>query len=1046
MRLPFPCFRTPLPGPAPCRWGAVASLLLACLIAETCLPAFAQDALDDDYKLAVGLYNKNRWMLAAESFQAFIQKNPKHRKTEDARYYLGLTYINLENYKQAREVLRAFAKDYPNGRNVVPATFWIGQCSYLVDDYIAADAELAAFLKKAPDDPLREQALTFLGNVELRLNKPELAAQHFQQSIAAFPKGSLLEDARFGLARSYEVLRKNPEAIQLYQQLAANRTGTRAAEAQLKLASRYFEDGNFPAAAEAFDQLPKNFPQSPLVALARLNLGLTNYRLGEFRKAITDLDLAAQDPKHAADALLWKGLSLKSLAEYPQAIEVLKKAYEAHRDLPVAETLLYQWAHCELRRGSHDQARTLFLDVVTRWPKGTLAAESLHYACLAALNADNLPELEKLLARFDREFPGNKLRYVQEILKGQLLLAKKDPAGASKHFEKVVAESDVEATKAQGRYYLASAAQKLGNHQQVLDVTAPLVGQLEKDKSLAEFVSVHVLRSASFLALGKKIPKTKPQEKAASLTAATDAAQKYLAQLPNGPLADTAHALKTLAAAHSANKPAAQAGLQALRTGFPQSPELESTLFELGEVASDGMDWEWAESLFTELAARPKTSKYHARALLDLGYAQNERKRYTEAAATFARLAAEHPESDLLAEAAFRRGAALQDGGQLPSALTAFTETFQRFGVSDAAYLAGLERARLLARLKRPAEADTAYDELLKRFPKRADGDSLLNEWASTNQEAENFQRADDIYRRLIQEFPASKRAGQARLSLAESDLINGKINEARTQFTALSTATQPDPEVQNQVQQRALYQLIHIALELKKWDDLRKATAEYLQRFPEGTYGGEAEFHWAEADFQSQSYQAAQARLIKLKAKQNDPAFRQAAWYPKVWVMLAETQFRLKQFPDVTATVAAFRAWDAKSPLLYQADEVLGRTLKAEAHFPEARDIFERVIKDPNGRLTETAAQSQFYIAETHLLEKDYKKALLAYLKVEIRYKYPEWQAPALYQAAICHEALNEWKEAVKTYENMLRDYPASEYAAKAKERLELARKKAAG
>jgi outer membrane protein assembly factor BamD (BamD/ComL family) len=69
-----------------------------------------------------------------------------------------------------------------------------------------------------------------------------------------------------------------------------------------------------------------------------------------------------------------------------------------------------------------------------------------------------------------------------------------------------------------------------------------------------------------------------------------------------------------------------------------------------------------------------------------------------------------------------------------------------------------------------------------------------------------------------------------------------------------------------------------------------------------------------------------------------------------------------------------------------------------------------------------------------------------LEYLKVQIQYKFPEWQAPALYQAALCHEALQEWPEAAKTYENLLGDYPNSEYAAKAKARLPVVRKKISG
>lgn len=1016
----------------------------------------ADDALDD-YKLAVGLYNKSRWKLAAESFQAFIKKNPQHRNAENARFYLGLTLVNLEDYKQSRDVLRSFLKDFPRSDHATPAVFWMGQCSYLLDDLPAAEAELAAFVRKSPEDPLRERALPWLGEVEFRQNKLEPAVQHLQQAIKAFPQGSLIEDAKFFLARSFEAQKKYPEAVALYQELAGNRAGTRAAEAQLNLGARAFDDGNFPVAAQAYQKLEQQFPESPLVPLARLNQGFALYQAGSFPQAIAQFDKAGQEAKFAPEAALWKGLSLKSLANYPQAIAALKAAYEQHRDHAAAERLLFQWADCEQRQGNPDKARELFVEVANRWPKGSLADESLHAASAAALHAGKLPETEALLARFDKEFPGNKLRFRQEILKGRLLLAKNDPGGAAKHFETVIAGSDIDSTKSQGRFHLAAALQKLNQHARVIEVTEPLAAQVEKDKSLGEFLGVYVLRGASSLALGKSTPAEKMAEKVAHLGAAATSAQKYIAQSPQGELAAQAWVVTTLAQAHAGNKPAAQSDLASFKKQFPQSPEIERTLFEVGEIAFATADWEWAETLFAELATKPKESKFHSRALSELGWSQFKRKKFPDAAASFARLIAEHPTDEIVPEAAFMEASSLQDSGKLPEAQAKFAAAFKQHGTSEQAFLSGLQSARLLARLKRPADADLAYDELLKRFSteslkrfsKPVDAASVLNEWAATNYDAENYTRADEIFRRLVQEHPASPLAGTARLSLAESDLVNGRIDAARTQFAALVASPQSDETVQ----QRALYQIVLIELEQKRWDELRKACREALLKFPAGTYRWETEFRWAEADFQSGAYKESQERLLKLKAEALKPkaekdheAVARARWFPQVWVLLAETQFRLKQHADVAATAAEARTWDAKSPLLYQVDEVLGRSLKALAKFAEARAAFERVIKDPSGQLTETAAKSQFHIAETFLLEKDYQRALLEYLKVDIRYKFPAWQAPSLLQAGACHEALNEWKEAVKTYENLLRDYPNSEYAPKARERLEVARKKAAG
>lgn len=347
-----------------------------------------------------------------------------------------------------------------------------------------------------------------------------------------------------------------------------------------------------------------------------------------------------------------------------------------------------------------------------------------------------------------------------------------------------------------------------------------------------------------------------------------------------------------------------------------------------------------------------------------------------------------------------------------------------------------------MEKLNRVPDADRMYEKLAARFPKRDKTDLLLNEWATVNYTAERFERADEVFRRITKEFPNSSVADNARLSLAESDLIAGKLEAARAEFASLATGDGSD----EQVQQRSLYQILRIDLERKDWDALRKTGADSLKRFPEGKYRWDAEFSVAEADFQQEKYPAARDRLLRLVEHKQTPEVAAAPWFPRLWLLLVETEFRLKNYEAVSTLVADIRKSDPEFPILYQLDEIRGRSLKAQAMFPEARAAFEQALADERGKLTETAAKCQFHIAETYLLEKNYRQALLEYLKVDIMYKYPEWQAPALFQAAGCHEALEEWPDAVKTYENMLQMYPTSEFAAQAKQRLEAARKKAGG
>jgi len=338
-----------------------------------------------------------------------------------------------------------------------------------------------------------------------------------------------------------------------------------------------------------------------------------------------------------------------------------------------------------------------------------------------------------------------------------------------------------------------------------------------------------------------------------------------------------------------------------------------------------------------------------------------------------------------------------------------------------------------LFQLKKLEEVNQAYETLLQKFPKVDNLDKILDEWALINYEAEQFEKSDEIFRRLIKETPDSDLADNARLSLAESDLIAAKLGDATKAFEELEASPKSDAKVQ----EVSLYRLIEINLELKKWDLVEKYSKALLKRFPENEYAAFAQFHQAEAALHQNQINAAQVELLKLVDNKKTSKLSQANWYPRAWVLLAETYFRQKKYDEVKKTVDRFRSWDSKNPFLYQAEEVLGRSLKNQAKFEEARKVFQQITESENSRRTETAAKCQFLLAETLMIQENFKAALLAYLQVDIQYKFPEWQAPALFQAGMCHEALNEWAQALKTYQDFLKRFPEHELVTRTKERV---------
>lgn len=994
-------------------------LFLIMLPATVCLA----DKASDQFQLGIGLYKQNRWGLATETFQNYIKSYPNHANVSLAKFYLGLTLVNQQKYREARDVLRDFRKRYPKDKNLPDALYRIGECSYLLDDLEASEKEFTEFLKLYPKHALEEWAYPYFGDVVLRRGKPEMAIKSFQRSLDRHPKGAMHEDAQFGLASAYLQNKQPDEAEKRFKEIAGQKNHSRASDSQMSLATSLFDRGEFQAAADAFLALPKKFPESPLGLSARLNAGYAFYDLNQFDKAVEQFEIVSKDPKQAANALYWKGVSLKGANQLPEAIAALELTLKSNPTPKQKEITTYQLADALLRSGKPAEALPLFLDLVKQSPKSDLADDSLHFAIESALLTEQLAEAEKLTARFEKEYPQSGLRLHQELLKGRIRERKgkaEDLQAAVKHFQSVLDQTKLENTKLLARLYLARTFQKLKQYQKSVDVLAPYLKDSKSDKKASEYADALILQSNNYNSL-KQYPDAEKLSK------------EYLKQFPNEVRYNQILANLILLTAKNEKPQEVDQYLSQLKTRKPNAELLIQTFRQLAERNYEKKNWARAKQFFTEIVNSGPDSPEYPAGLSGLAWSDFQLKEYQPAAANFAKFVKTFPESPLTAEATYMQGRSLENDNKLEAAVAVYQKALTQFAPSRYAMLSGLQAARTLFQLKKIDEVNQAYETLLKQFPKVDNLDKILDEWALINYEAEQFEKSDAIFRRLVKEAPNSELADNARLSLAESDLIAAKLNDAAKTFEEL----QASPKSDEKVQEVSLYRLIEINLEFKKWDLVEKYSKALLKRFPENEFAAFAQFHQAEAALYLNQNEAAQVELLKLLNSKNTKALSQEPWYPRAWVLLAETYFRQKKYDDVKKIVDRFRSWDSENPFLYQAEEVLGRSLKNQAKFEEARKVFQSITESEHSRRTETAAKCQFLLAETLMIQEKFKAALLAYLQVDIQYKFPEWQAPSLFQAGMCHEALNEWDQALKTYRDFLKRFPEHELVARTKERV---------
>jgi TolA-binding protein len=316
--------------------------------------------------------------------------------------------------------------------------------------------------------------------------------------------------------------------------------------------------------------------------------------------------------------------------------------------------------------------------------------------------------------------------------------------------------------------------------------------------------------------------------------------------------------------------------------------------------------------------------------------------------------------------------------------------------------------------------------------------DTLLAELGWSLVDASKPEEADRAFSRLLEEFPASPRAADARFNLAES------ANQARDYagvvrlLAPLAAAKSSDERLIPAI----LYRLGRTQVELKDWPAAASTLDRLLTEFPENPYRREARFLRAESALQLGDPAAAESGFAAILAEpsrpDDPPGFRRSVRLEQIRCWAA-----LKRWKDLVPAVQALRGeLKPDDPTLSDLDYAMGQAQMGLGRMEEARKTFQAVI---DARKTgELAARAQLMRGEAYFHEDRLREALREFLRVDILYDAPRWQAAALLEAGKVYERLDQWADAAETYNRLVARFPGDPEAPTARTRGEAARRRA--
>jgi cellulose synthase operon protein C len=1022
--------------------------------------------IPDALTFANGLLRQRKYDLAAEEYQRYLNSNPTGLDRDDARFGLGNARLFQGRYDEARHAFDEFLKAAPDGPRSLTARYRLGELSYLLGDLPAARRALETFTGGNTAHPALETAWTYLGDTCYGLEDYPRARAAYERSISAYPQGRLVDRASYGLGRTLAELGERERAVQVLEELAKKNHPEWVDRAWLQIGLIRKSDGKYVEAIDALTNLERAAPRSGLRPQARLERGLALARLeraGEAELLLRALANDTSEPLGARAALELATIELEQ-DHAGEALTTIEQAINRFPKSPLIPALEFRSAEALLKQNHPAEAQARFLRVAELTPNDPWADDAVQRAAQTALDRADAATAGRLAASFATKYPRSPLRNEVRLIEARAASMAGKPRDAAAILESILKASP-EAAKdpapplapplgVAARYDLALAYRALGR-------------SAEADALLAKLAS----ESAGPVTADAKFLLGQGHLDAGRYTEAIPALEQYVAANPQGDVADFALAHLAMARLGLGQLNEAWKTLGTLSDRFPRSKALPATRLRLAEAALAAHQADRAAEQF-RLVARPAPAvnaaapldagtpgdatdpSLRVRARFGLGKALWELGKPADAATEFAAALELTPTGPLVPELLLARGRALEASQQGDAALKAYSSVAERFPKSEQAPLARLAHARLLGKSGQHGAAAREFQRLIDdasaRDQLKAAGttlDALYAEWGWSLVDAGEPAESDRVFTRLLKDFPESSFAADARFNLAESANLAHNFAEVVRLLDPLVAISKPDskktggpsttgptavpitkhPDLKADSLRRllpaVLYRLGRSCVELRDWSAARAALDRLAHEFPDSPYRREAIYLRAEAALQGGDAAAALdgfAAILKEPPASSDPK----SWIPAVrlkqiqcWVALKQWKLALEAAKELTAALAP------DDPIVAELDFASGQGLLGLARLEEARAAFQRVI-DRHGK-TELAAQALLMHGEAYFHQDQFHEALRDFLKVDILYNAPRWQAAALLEAGKVYERLDQWADAAETYGRLLTRFP---------------------
>jgi len=774
---------------------AVRTYAFLLLVGALYIAASASADEQAQFDFANGLFARGFNEEAAAEYRNYLQQYPEGAHRPESFYRLGEAEFALGRHAAALEAFDQFLAAFPQHALAVTVQGRKGVALYQLgklDEAVAVLGPAAAAEGAGPE--VRGGALYYLGKAHFDAKRIPEASAAFRTLIETQPDSPYTPLGRYQLAFVFLGENNLEQAAVTFSELASSPAASEELrrEARFRAAEAYDKLGWYDAAAGAYDQLQKEFPNTDHADRALFGHAWSLYHAAKYDDAVAvarKLIGAKPDAPQAAglqylvgNCLQQTGKSAEALAEFQQVQQKYAQSEYAARaqykegylrftagETEPARGLLEAFLSRALGTGLEADARHLlgmiafgagqfepalafFQHSIETQPAGAYRTDSAYQAAQALMELQRYADARERFVAFTTEYPQDARLSTALTRAGDAAFELKDFAGAEALYAQAIEKSSGEA-RGEALYRLAVARHNAGRPAESVQAFDQLLAEFPESPRAAE---AHLRAGQYWLATGAEPLKAIPHFEAA-LTAA-----------PEGPLAG--ELTKGLALARYEAKDldgAAQTFVKLIRQ-WPQVTLNETTYAWTGQYLFDKQLWADAAVVLQALLDHVPEYLDRPRVALKVAECSERAEQVDEAFVKYEALVAAAPESPIAAEARFRQAGILEKKGETDRAVEMYLAAAESVASGDVGARARFRLGEIRAGQGQFSEAAKHYMRVAILYLHPQLGPEALWRAGECFDKGGERDQAVKTYQEVLKEYPDSEQAAKAKARLAE--------------------------------------------------------------------------------------------------------------------------------------------------------------------------------------------------------------------------------------------------------------------------------------